>query len=348
MLTAPPTPKSAQHHQARLLVIDDKQPNLDLLGKVLGRAGYQHVTLTTYPAWALALLDDLAPDLILLDLHMPGLDGFEVLRRLQTAIDTEDLLPRLMITADSTATTRTTALGLGAHDFLTKPIDVTETTLRVANLLATRMLHVQLREHNQNLHEQVQSRTRQLQASQLELVRRLALVGEYSDDDTAQHTTRVGTNAARLAKALGYSPAATDLLAQAAPLHDIGKVAIPDDVLLKKGPLTPQEFEVIKTHAAIGAHILGGSQSELLRLAEQIAYTHHERWGGNGYPRALRGEAIPLAGRLIAVVDVYDALINTRPYKNAWPTERAVHHMKAQRGKHFDPQVLDVFLDQLT
>jgi len=328
-------------------VIDDEQVNLDLLGKVLGRAGYQHVTLTTDPAWALSRLQALAPDAILLGQHMPGLDGFEVLRRLQTAVDAEDFLPLLMITADATAATRNTALGLGAHDLLTKPIDVTETTLRVANLLAARKLHGRLRAHSQILHQQVQIRTRQLEASQLELVRRLALVGEYSDDDTGEHTVRVGTSAARLAKALGFAPAAADLLAQAAPLHDIGKVAIPDEVLLKRGPLTRPEFEVIKTHAAIGARILGGGDCELLRLAEQIAYTHHERWDGSGYPRALSGESIPLVGRLVAVVDVYDALISVRPYKDAWPVERAADHMRAQRGRHFDPQVLDVFLDQL-
>ena len=334
----------AEHRSARLLVIDDEQPNLDLMAKVLGRAGYQEVTLTTDPRWALEHLQDLDPDLLLLDLHMPGLDGLEVLRRLQTAVGPDDLLPRLVITADSTADTRRTALGLGAHDFLTKPIDVTDTTLRVANLLRTRMLHVRLRDHSAGLERLVQARTHQLEASHRELTRRLALVGEYSDDDTAAHTVRVGRVAQQLATALGMSAAAAELIGEAAPLHDIGKVAIPDAVLLKRGPLSPEEFEVIKTHAAVGAHILSGGQSELLRLAEQIAFSHHERWEGSGYPRGLAGTDIPLAGRLVAVVDVYDALTSPRPYKHAWPVDRAVAEMRSQRGRHFDPEVLDVFL----
>jgi putative two-component system response regulator len=252
----------AEHRTARLLVVDDEQANLDLLAKVLQRAGYEQVTLTTDASWALEHLEAVAPDLLLLDLHMPGLDGFEVLRRLQTAVGPDDLLPRLVITADSTADTRRAALALGAHDFLTKPIDVTETTLRVANLLRTRMLHVRLRDHNADLERLVRARTGQLEASHRELTRRLALVGEYSDDDTAEHTVRVGLVAERLATALGFSPAAAALVGEAAPLHDIGKVAIPDAVLLKRGPLSKEEFEVIKTHAVVGAHILsGGSPS---------------------------------------------------------------------------------------
>ncbi len=341
------TPPSA-HPQARLLVIDDEQANLDLMGRVLRRSGYECVTLTSDPRWAVAQLPVLEPDLVLLDLHMPEMDGFEVLRHLQQTVPEHDLLPRLVITADATEATRRTALGLGAHDFLTKPIDVTETALRVGNLLATRMLHVRLRERNEQLEQQVQARTRALEHSHRELARRLALVGEYSDDDTAAHTFRVGAQAGRLATALGMAPEAAALLEQAAPLHDIGKVAIPDAVLLKRGRLTPEEFEVIKTHAAIGAHILGGGDSDLLRLAEQVAYTHHERWDGDGYPRGLRGTDIPLAGRLVAVVDVYDALTNARPYKHAWPVEQAVQEMRAQRGRHFDPEVLDVFLGQLS
>ena len=337
----------ARHQQARLLVIDDEQPNLELLRRVLERSGYEDVTLTTEPEWALRNLDRLAPDLVLLDLHMPAMDGFEVLRRLQTQVGVDDLVPRLVVTADSTTQTRRAALGLGAHDFLTKPIDVTETGLRVANLLDTRMLHLRLRAQNDGLEAQVRHRTRQLEASHREVVRRLALVGEYSDDDTAQHTSRVGEVAGRLATALGFAPAAAALIAEAAPLHDIGKVAIPDGVLLKRGELTREEFEIVKTHAAVGAHILGDADSELLQLAEQIAYTHHERWDGGGYPRGLGGEAIPLAGRLVAVVDVFDALTSTRPYKPAWTVERSVEQMRGERARHFDPELLDVFLDQV-
>ena len=343
MLTTPP----AAHPRARLLVLDDEQPNLDLMGRVLRRSGYECVTLTSDPRWAVDQLPLLDPDLVLLDLHMPVMDGFDVLRCLQQTVPEHDLLPRLVISADSTEATRRTALGLGAHDFLTKPINVAETALRVGNLLQTRMLHVRLREHNELLEQQVRARTRQLEHSHRELARRLALVGEYSDDDTAAHTFRVGALAGSLATALGMPADAAALIEQAAPLHDIGKVAIPDAVLLKRDRLTPQEFEVVKTHAAIGAHILGGADSELLRVAEEVAYTHHERWDGGGYPRGLHGTQIPLSGRLVAVVDVYDALTNARPYKHAWPVEQAVQEMRSQRGRHFDPDVLDMFLNQL-
>jgi putative two-component system response regulator len=334
----------AAHPHARLLVVDDEQPNLDLMGRVLARAGYLDVVLMSEPELAVQAVQTLRPDLVLLDLHMPGLDGFAFLRRLQDLVPASELLPRLMITADATEATRRSALALGAHDFLTKPIDVMETTLRVANLLQTRMLHVQLREHNGRLEDQVRERTRQLTDSHREITRRLALVGEYSDDDTAQHTVRVGLWAERLAQELGFAPAAAQLLGEAAPLHDIGKVAIPDAVLLKRGRLLPEEFEVIKTHTTIGAHILANGDSDLLRLAEQVALTHHERWDGTGYPARLAGAAIPLAGRVVSVVDVFDALTNARPYKHAWPVDRAVAEMTGLRGRHFDPEVLDVFL----
>jgi putative two-component system response regulator len=341
-----PALPTAAHPQATVLVIDDEQPNLDLVGRVLARAGYERVVLTRDPLWALGALEDLAPDLVLIDMHMPGTDGFEVLRRLQATVPTDDLLPRLVITADATEGTRRAALQLGAHDFLTKPVDVGETVLRVGNLLQTRMLHVRLREHNSRLEERVRERTGQLERSHRELATRLALVGEYRDDNTSEHTARVGHAARRLAEAVGFGPEEAALLGEAAPLHDIGKVAVPDAVLLKPGPLTPEEYEVVKTHAAVGAHLLGGGDSALLRLAEQVAHSHHERWDGDGYPLRLRGTEIPLAGRVVAVVDVFDALTHERSYKQAWSAERAVALMREERGRHFDPEVLDVFLGQ--
>lgn len=346
-MTADPALAPATFAGARLLVVDDERANLELMSRVLRRAGYGDVRLVRDPLVALASLDEFAPDLILLDLHMPGLDGFEVLRRLQETVPVDDFLPRLVITADSTPATRRRALGLGAHDFLTKPIDVTETSLRVANLLRTRMLHVRLQESHDRLEEQVELRTRQLSEAYRDITRRLALVGEYRDDATAEHTTRVGVLAARLGRAAGFDAEQVRLLADAAPLHDIGKVAIPVGVLLKPGPLSATEFDIIKTHAAVGAHILRGGASPLLRLAEQIAYTHHERWDGSGYPSGLSGQAIPLAGRLVAIVDVFDALTSARPYKTAWPVDRAVAQMRAARGRQFDPELLDLFLDQL-
>ena len=344
MLSAP---GSAAHPHARLLVIDDEPANLQLMQRVLARAGYQEVTCTEDPHDALARLDELAPDLVLLDLQMPGLDGFGVLEHLTRTVPATDYLPRLVITADSTGETRRRALSLGAHDFLAKPIDVFETTLRVANLLQTRALHEDLRRQNDSLEATVRQRTAALEQAQAEVTLRLGRVAEYRDDDTAEHTDRVGATAARLARALGLPPEEVELIAAAAPLHDIGKVAIPDAVLLKPGPLTEQESVLMRTHASIGAHILSGGTSRLVRLAEEMAQHHHERWDGGGYPRGLAGLDIPLGGRLVAVADVFDALTNARPYKRAWPVERAVAAMRAERGRHFDPHLLDLFLTDL-
>ncbi len=329
---------------SRVLVIDDEQRNLDLMGRILERAGYTRVTLFTDPEAALRQLPDLAADLIVLDLHMPGIDGFEVLRRLRTALPGDDLLPRLVVTADATTETRRDALALGAHDFLTKPIDVTEVVLRVANLLRTRMLHLGLRASNDRLEEQVRARTRQLEDAHRDVTRRLALVGEYRDGGTGEHVERVAELAEALALAAGMPADRAAVLGQAALLHDIGKVAVPDAILLKAGPLLAAELAVIRTHPSIGAHILSGSRSPVLQLAEQIARTHHERWDGQGYPAGLEGEQIPLAGRLVGIVDVYDSLSSVRPYKAAWPRERVVSHLLGERGRQFDPALLDTFL----
>ena len=347
MLTRGGARTTAEHSGARLLVVDDEQPNLDLMARVLRRAGYDRVQLTTDPRWAVDHLGELAPDLVVLDLHMPGMDGLEVLGRLQELVPADDLLPRLVVTADSTDATRRDALALGAHDFLTKPIDLTETTVRVANLLRTRMLHVRLRDQNGRLEEQVRARTHELEDAYGDVLRRLALMGEFRDDATAAHTARVGALVERLAVALGHPAGQAALLGSAATLHDIGKVAIPDAITLKSGPLTDAEFQVMTTHATIGARMLRGSRSPVLQLAERVALSHHERWDGSGYPSGLTGHDIPVEGRIVAVVDVYDALSTARPYKSAWAPERVRYEMAAQRGRHFDPGIVDVFLDRV-
>lgn len=334
--------------EARLLVVDDEQRNLDLMGRVLRRAGYANVVLTADPVWALDRIGQSRPDLIVMDLHMPGIDGLEMLRRLQTTLSADEAIPRLVVTADATTETRRTALALGAHDFLTKPIDVTEVHLRVSNLLQTRMLHVRLRDSNDGLEDQIRARTRQLEQAHHDVTRRLALVGEYRDDDTAEHTARVAALAEQLALGAGLSAEQSVLLGQAALLHDIGKVAIPDAILFKPGPLTPAELSVVRTHPVVGAHILAGSMSPMMRLAEQIARSHHERWDGTGYPDGLAGAEIPFAGRLVAIVDVYDSMSSARSYKPAWDHSAVVVAMSRLSGSHFDPALLAVFLGSLS
>jgi putative two-component system response regulator len=238
--------------------------------------------------------------------------------------------PVLVLTADVTVEVRRRALSAGASDFLSKPFDLHEIRLRVANLLETRRLQGELTQYARGLEERVRERTRDLEHSRLEVLERLALAAEYRDDDTYRHTERVGRITALLARRL-------------APLHDIGKVAISDRILLKPGRLTPEEFEAMKEHTVAGARILGGSSSPLLQMAEVIARSHHERWDGSGYPAGLAGEAIPLHGRLVAVADVFDALTHARPYKPAMPVEQALAELDAMAPAAFAPDVKAAF-----
>lgn len=330
---------------ARVLVIDDEERNLHLLGRVLKGAGYLDVDLFSDPVQALDGFGEPRPDIILLDLRMPELDGYQVLRRLRDLVPPDEFLPVLVLTGDVTPEAKQQALSLGAHDFLSKPFDTTEVLLRIHNLLATRSLHERVRRHNELLEQRVWERTAELEEARLEILRRLGLAAEYRDDATHAHTERVGTNTALLARALGLPAEDASLLGQAAPLHDIGKIGISDTILLRPGSLTVPEFETVKAHTLIGARILSDSTAEVLRLGEEIALSHHERWDGSGYARGLRGEEIPLSCRIVGIVDVFDALTHARPYKPAWTAEQAVEDMRAQRARHFDPDVLDVFLD---
>jgi putative two-component system response regulator len=229
------------------------------------------------------------------------------------------------------------------RDFLTKPLDRIELVLRVRNLLDVKQLQDRLREHNADLEYEVAERTRELDHARLEMLAHLSLAGEFRDDATQQHAWRIGGICALLVGALGLPEQEAELIERAAPLHDLGKIGISDMILLKADKLTDEEFELVKTHARIGGEILAGSRSPLLRLAERIALTHHERWDGRGYPAGLRGEAIPLAGRIAAVADVFDVLTHERPYKPPWPVEQAVAEIVGQAGRQFDPRVIAAF-----
>ena len=330
--------------ESRILIVDDQQANITLLEFVLGGAGYNQLTGTTDPRDGLSLCAAMNPDLLLLDLHMPHLDGFEFLQKLGSTLVEGTFLPVLVLTADVSVETKRKALAMGADDFLSKPLDTVEVALRVKNLLEQRWLYSQLQQHNALLESKVEQRTRELALAQIEVLGRLALSAEYRDDDTGQHTARVGTLSALIASALGLDATRVMLMELAAPLHDIGKIGVPDHVLLKPGALTLAERTIMQSHTTIGAEILGRSASPLLQLAREIALCHHERWDGLGYPAGLRGELIPLSARIVNAADTFDALINSRPYKNAWSQEEALREMRAQRGRQFDPAVLDAFL----
>ena len=327
----------------RIVVVDDEPANTALLAGLLRRWQYTNVLTMTDPTRVVDAFTDLVPDLLLLDVNMPVLSGFDVMRLLARWTRGRIRVPVLVLTADVTDETKHQALALGARDFLTKPFDPEEVRLRVSNLLEMRQLQLQLKAHADELEDRVHRRTIQLDLARLEVVERLALAAEYRDDDTHQHAQRIGHTTALLAAGMGLPRATIQRIRRAAPLHDIGKIAIPDSILLKPGKLTAEEREIIKSHTLIGARILAGSQSRLLRVASEIALSHHERWDGDGYPKGLAGAAIPLVGRLVAVADVFDALAHRRPYKHPWPADEAAGEISRQSGRQFDPAIIEVF-----
>lgn len=332
-----------QIRRARILIVDDEASNVDLLRRILEPAGYTTVHDTRDPLQVAQLLRDFEPDLVLLDLLMPGMDGHEVLEVIREATPADQYLPVLVLTSDNTRDAKRRALSAGARDYLTKPLSPSEVRSRVRNLLETRMLYQELRGQNAELERRVRARTLELEDARLQTLQRLARAAEYRDDATGQHTRRVGRSAARVAALLGWSLADVEMMRLAAPLHDVGKIGVPDGILLNDGPLSPAEFEVMKTHCVIGADILSGSDVPLLRLAAEIALSHHERWDGDGYPEGLAGEQIPLSGRIVAVADTYDALTHPRPYKEAWTVEAALADIARGSGERFDPRVVEVF-----
>jgi putative two-component system response regulator len=331
---------------SRILIVDDNIANTLLLEGILEEEDYNNFMSIIDSRQVLSSFLEFKPDIVLLDLHMPHMDGFDVMTQLREIIPPESYLPILVLTADITSEVKRRALSDGATDFLTKPFDPIEVELRIRNLLQTRSLHQRLQNQNQNLDQKVRERTFLLEESRIEVLNRLAIAAEYRDDNTGEHTQRVGRGVAQIAAGLGLSDKEVSQIRLASPLHDIGKIGIPDSILLKPGKLTPEEWEVMKTHATIGANILSGSQSPLLQMAEEIALTHHERWDGTGY-FDMKSEEIPLSGRIVTIVDVYDALTHGRPYKMAWSVDKALDEIKKQIGKQFDPQVVEVFLETI-
>lgn len=329
---------------ARLLVVDDEPGNLEFLGHVLETEGYGPIHTLSDPIEAVERFEEIDPDLVILDLMMPHLDGFGVMDRLHQLQPNGSYLPILVTTADPSPETRRRALSVGAKDFLTKPLSPAEVRLRVRNLMETRFLHEQLREYSVVLEHKVHDRTRELEEARLEILYRLARAAEYRDDQTGRHTLRVGRLSGRMAQILGLSEDACELIQRAAPLHDIGKIGIPDSILLKPGRLQPAEIEVMQTHTTIGASILGGSRSALLRLSEEIALHHHERWDGKGYPNGLGENEVPLSGRIVAVADVFDSLTHERPYKRAWTVKETLREIESGSGTQFDPDVVEALL----
>jgi putative two-component system response regulator len=337
--------------EAQILIVDDEASNIRFLETLLQREGYANIRSTTDARQTLHLVSSSPPDIILLDLSMPYLDGFGVLEQLSPWIADGSYLPTIVLTADTEPETKRKALAAGARDFLTKPLDPVEVLLRIKNLLEIQFQY-------KTLEEKVRARTRDLEKAQQEIVThltqlgesqnemlgRLAQAAEYRDDDTGQHTYRVGHIVGLLAQELRLSPYQVDLMRRTAPLHDVGKIGLPDSILLKPGPLNASETAIMKTHTTIGARLMGEGRSALTKMAEQIARSHHERWDGSGYPSGLQGEGIPLSGRLVAIADVFDALTHNRPYKKAWSVADALDEIDNQSCRQFDPTVVAAFL----
>jgi cyclic di-GMP phosphodiesterase len=330
--------------RARILLVDDEELNLVILRRVLESEGFSTILATTHSSQAAALYLEFQPDLICLDLHMPELDGFGVLQQLGPLIPRGTYLPILMLTGDASSKSLHRALSLGARDFVTKPFTPLEVLLRIRNLLEPRFMHRELMQTNLRLEARVRERTLALDLVRLEVLERLARAAEFRDDATGHHTRRVGRIAALLAEATGAANTEVDLITRAAPLHDLGKIGIPDHILLKPGRLTPEEFEVMKGHSQIGAAILSGGESPLVTMSEAIARSHHERWDGTGYPEGLLADAIPFPARLVAIADVFDALTHDRPYRPAVPLKDVITDIGQQAGRHFDPEVAEAFL----
>ena len=330
--------------EASLLIIDDSPAMVMFLQGLLERVGYRRVLSTTDPREAVALFEAVPPDLVILDLQMPYMDGFEVLAQFRERVPESHYLPVLVLTGNESTEARQRALFRGAKDFLNKPFEPVELLLRLHNLLEARFLHLRLHRTNAQLATKVRERTRQLLDAQSDTIERLAQVVEFHDDETGRHTRRVGEWAGRIAAGMGLATSEVELIRRAAPLHDVGKIGIPDSILLKCDQLTPEEFDIVKLHTSIGARILAGGRSDYLSMAEEIALGHHERWDGAGYPQGLRGDDTPLHARIVAVADFFDALTHDRPYRSAASPEEVLEMIDRRAGTHFDPRVVRAFL----
>ena len=331
-----------------ILVVDDKPQNIELLEAHLVPQGYGIVKAGNGEE-ALEKLSGNQIDLILLDVIMPGMDGFEVTRRVRQD-DAHRLLPIILVTALRETEDRVKGIEAGCDDFISKPVDKMELLARVRSLLKVKAYNDLMSNYRKDLESEVTRRTEELKhaferikAASLDTIYRLSMASEYKDEGTGAHIKRMSRYCAAVARRMGLDESTIETILYAAPMHDLGKIGIPDMILVKPTKLDPIEWEIMKHHAVIGAKILKGSDAEFIRLGETIAQHHHEKWDGSGYPGGLKGIEIPIAGRIAAIADVFDALTSKRPYKEAFPVEKALAIIREGRGSHFDPDVVDAF-----
>lgn len=325
-----------------VVIVDDQQINVTLMQALIGKVGGCTPVPFTDSRRGLTWCLENEPDLVIVDYMMPDLNGIDFIlafRQAQGKIE----VPVLMVTADHEREVRYRALESGATDFLTKPVDRMEFLSRVKNMLALRRSHLALSSRAATLAEEVKKATAEIQARERETVMRLAKAAEYRDPETGAHILRMANYSYVIARNLGLPEDLQEMILQAAPMHDLGKLGTPDHILLKPGRLSPDEMEIMKRHAGDGHEILKGSTSPMLQMAARIALAHHEKYDGTGYPNGIRGEDTPLEARIVAVADVFDALTSERPYKKAWETEKAVELIREGSGSHFDPDCVKGF-----
>ncbi|MBW3696937.1 two-component system response regulator [Vibrio sp. T187] len=321
-----------------ILVVDDIPDNIHTLSGILNDDFKIKAATSGEKALKIASTSP-KPHLILLDIMMPEMDGYEVCQRLKDNPVTADI-PVIFVTAKTDVVDEQKGFALGAVDYITKPVSPPIVKARVAT-------HISLYDQNLALSSKVKQRTEALELSRLEIIRKLGRAAEYKDNETGMHVVRMSYYSKILAKQLDVSERWTELLFQAAPMHDIGKIGIPDSILGKPGKLDADEWAIMQTHVTIGGDIIGDNESELLQMAQEIALYHHEKWDGSGYPHKLSGADIPLSARIVAIADVFDALTSERPYKPAWPIEKAINLIQEEAGKHFDPELVPIFIEQL-
>lgn len=338
--------------KSKILVVDDEPINLVLLEAFLTQEGYSVIKASSGNEGIERAMSE-NPSIILLDVMMPDMTGYEVCKTLKSK-EAFSTVPIIMVTALGDRDARLKGLEAGADEYLSKPVDKSELTLRVKNMTKLKAYYDYMKDAKAILEIKVAERTQQLQEAYhrlddayLEIIQRLGRAAEYRDDETGEHIQRMSRYCAILARTLGLSPEKQKRILYASPMHDVGKIGIPDGILLKPDPLTSEEFEIMKKHTIIGAQILSGSDHPVLKLAEVMALTHHERWDGKGYPKGLKGEEIPLEGRICAIADFFDACTSERPYRPALANDEALRMIKEAKGKNFDPQVVDAFFECL-
>lgn len=332
----------------KILIVDDKEANRKLLNDHVLHLNHKPI-LAENGMVALTLIEKEPPDIILLDIMMPELSGNQVLERLKAHAEWRHI-PVIMISATDDTDTIAQCIQLGATDYLVKPFNPLILAARINNSLASKALRDQeeayrreIEHYNQELEIRVVKRTKELHDSRREVIVRLGKAAEYRDNETGMHVIRMSHYSQLLAQKAGMTPKACEMILQASPMHDVGKIGIPDNILLKPGKLNHDEWQIMKSHAIIGADILSESGSDMLNMAETIARTHHEKYDGSGYPKGLKGEEIPIEGRIIAISDVFDALTSSRPYKKAWTVEEATSFINSESGRHFDPKLVSLF-----